>query len=69
MISAEDLLLSYKDNKSQRINCSKNINICYWSDYSSEDDYDKLDFNISKYIKLKSNEHSKKEYRRKSSKK
>lgn len=64
MISANDLLLSYKDNKSRsnRITSSKDVKILCWSeDDSSGDEYVKkkinrkkktanLESNIIKYI-------------------
>jgi hypothetical protein len=58
MISVKDLLMSYDKKDIKVFTGGKKINILYWTDdESSEDEYinkksnNKLDFNISKYIK------------------
>lgn len=63
MMSAKNLVLSYKKEEHKRITGSKDVKIYYWSDKDSSDDdildnNDKLDSNISKYInkKTKNNE-------------
>lgn len=81
MMSAENLVMSYKKTEHHRVTGSKDIKVFYWSDKDSSDEEDniinrqeirreqrkeqrqksrmesndKLEANISKYIKKKSN--------------